>query len=552
MQQHEPSGGPAATGPTASGGPDFDDWLVDREGDLQRTAHLLTGTVFAAQDLVQNTLARLFVRWDRIRAADDLDTDALRTLVDEHRTAWRRPGRHGEPLVEVAPDRPAPGSAAYDEHRETLWNEFCALSPRQRTVIVLRLFHGLSDAEAADLMRVSVGTVTSQLGRALASLETSVDVLTRTLSEVTETTDYPFTWPSAVAARARALALARRRAMALVVAAVVVVGGSVGLVLHQDRATAPSTPEVARSLPDLPRGTAPRVPYLDGDAFVTPQGDRVIASVLRDATTATAVGDGVLVAGRTTSQRPFATIDLVSGGATHRLGCGTPTFALGRGEPAYWLSVGCRFLGPGRLVQGVTTTPTTKGVIYYPVATTSTGVVALGTVVLPQGAGSGGPVMISPDGSLRRIPHVAALVAVVAVSPSGDLAVGNTARGYGVVTRLSTGAVQWRAPGTLGHFSASGRYVVSVQSVGVQTVEGVGDIVAVRDAVTGRLVRSTVLPDLSVVGRPVWEGDDAVLVVAEDRDHRQAIVRVGVDGGVTRATPVAPAGRGTFRLAATS
>jgi RNA polymerase sigma factor (sigma-70 family) len=546
MQQHESSGDPAT-----SGGPDFDEWRVDGEAALQRTAHLLNGTVSAAQDLVQNTLARLFVRWDRIREADDLDRSALRTLVDEHRTAWRRPGRRGEPLVEVAADRPAPGSATYHEPRETLWNEVCALSPRQRTVLVLRLVHELSAAETADLMRVPVGTVTSQYDRALASLETSEDLLTQTLGEVTETTDYPFTWPSGVAARSRALARARRRVVALVAAAVVVVGGSVVLLLNHDHAPAPSTPEVARSLADLPQGKAPQMSYLDGDAFVTAQGERVTAPVLRGATTAAAVGDGVLAAGRTTSQRPFATIDLVSGGSTHRLGCGTPAFALGTGEPAYWLSDGCRFLGPGRLVQGGTTTPTTKGVIYYPVASTSTGVVALGTVVLPQGVGSGGPVVIGSDGSLRRIPHVAALVAVVAVSPSGDLAVGNTARGYGVVTRLSTGAVQWRAPGTLGHFSASGRYVVSVQSVGVQTVEGVGDVVGIWDAATGRRVTRVVLPDLTIVGGTAWEGDDAVLVVAEDRRHQQAIVRVGVDGDVTRATPVAAAGEGTFRLAAT-
>jgi RNA polymerase sigma factor (sigma-70 family) len=538
MQQHEPSG------------PDFDDWLVAGEGPLQRTAHLLTGTVFGAQDLVQNTLARLLVRWDRIRAGDDLDTHALRTMVDEHRTAWRRPGRRGGSLVEVA-DRPAPGSAAYVEHRETLWNEVCALSPRQRTVVVLRRFQELSAAGTADLMRVSVGTVTSQYDRALASLETSEELVTQTLREVTETTDYPFTWPSAVAARARALARARRRAVALLAAAVVLVGGSVVLRLNRDHAPAAATPEVARSLADLPQGKAPQVSYLDGDAFITAQGERVTAPVLRGATTATAVGDGVLAAGRTTSQRPFATIDLVSGGTTHRLGCGTPTFALGTGEPAYWLSDGCRFLGPGRLVQGATTTPTTKGVIYYPVASTSKGVVALGTVVLPQGAGSGGPVVIGPDGSLHRIPHVGALVAVVAVSPSGDLAVGNTARGYGVVTRLSTGAVQWRAPGTLGHFSASGRYVVSVLSVGVQTVEGVGDVVGIWDAATGRQVTRVVLPDITVVGGTAWEGDDAVVVVGEDRRHQQAIVRVGVAGDVTRATPVAAPGEGTFRLAAT-
>ena len=49
----------------------------------------------------------------------------------------------------------------------------------------------------------------------------------------------------------------------------------------------------------------------------------------------------------------------------------------------------------------------------------------------------------------------------------------------------------------------------------------------------------------------MWEGDGSVLVVAEDRQQEQAIVRVGLDGSITRATQVAPPGEGTFRLAAT-
>jgi hypothetical protein len=40
-------------------------------------------------------------------------------------------------------------------------------------------------------------------------------------------------------------------------------------------------------------------------------------------------------------------------------------------------------------------------------------------------------------------------------------------------------------------------------------------------------------------------------VVAEDRHHQQAIVRVGLDGTITRATPVAPERQGSYRLAST-
>ena len=347
-------------------------------------------------------------------------------------------------------------------------------------------------------------------------------LLTRTLKEVVETTDYPTTSTSTVAARSRMLAHARRRTTAIVAAAaaVVVVGGWAVVSLGHDHATSRSSTRDAHPagpLHNIPQGATPRVAFLEGDAFVTAQGERVTAPVFRTATTAAPFGDGVLVAGPTTTQRPYATISLVSGGSTRRLGCGTPTFAVGSGDPAYWLSDGCRFLGPGRLFHGTTITPTTKGVIYSPVGSTRDGVVAVGTVALPQGAGSNGPVLIGPDGSRSRIPHVAT---VAAVSPSGALVVGLDPLGKGVVAELSTGAVQWRTrAGTLGHFSASGRYVVAIQNLGVQTAPGVGDVVGIRDAATGHQVMSTVLPNLSIVGRPVWEGDSSVLVVVEDRQQ---------------------------------
>ena len=92
--------------------------------------------------------------------------------------------------------------------------------------------------------------------------------MTRTLRDVVETTDYPFTWTSTVAARSRTLAHARRRAAALVAAAVavVVVGGSALVLLDHDRTTVRSTPAVARSLLDIPQGKAPQVSFLEGDA----------------------------------------------------------------------------------------------------------------------------------------------------------------------------------------------------------------------------------------------------------------------------------------------
>jgi RNA polymerase sigma-70 factor (sigma-E family) len=156
--------------PRPTAGLDFETWLVAREPALQRTAHLLTGDVHTAQDLVQNTLAKLYLAWDRIRTSDNVDAYARRVLVNEHRSAWRRPVTRRERVTEVVPDRPTTGPEYDDGSREAVWRFVCSLPPKQRTVVVLRFYEQLTEAEIADLMGISVGTVKSQSSRALASL----------------------------------------------------------------------------------------------------------------------------------------------------------------------------------------------------------------------------------------------------------------------------------------------------------------------------------------------------------------------------------------------
>jgi RNA polymerase sigma-70 factor (sigma-E family) len=151
-------------------GPEFETWLAARESALQRTALLLTGDVHAGQDLVQTTLARLYQRWDRVRAAHNIDAYARQALVNEFRTAWRRPVRRRERIVEVVPDRAAPESPAYDGSSEAVWRFVALLPPKQRAVLVLRFYEQLTEAEIADLMGISVGTVKSQSSRAIAAL----------------------------------------------------------------------------------------------------------------------------------------------------------------------------------------------------------------------------------------------------------------------------------------------------------------------------------------------------------------------------------------------
>jgi RNA polymerase sigma-70 factor (sigma-E family) len=150
---------------------DFESWLVAREPALQRLALLLSGDEHTAQDLVQTSLAKLYLAWDRLEDRDNLDAYARRILVNEHRTAWRRPWRRREVVTDAPPDRAGP-TIEYDGGREVVWEFVASLPPRQRAVIVLRYYEQLTEAEIADVLGVSPGTVKSQASRAIAALRT--------------------------------------------------------------------------------------------------------------------------------------------------------------------------------------------------------------------------------------------------------------------------------------------------------------------------------------------------------------------------------------------
>ena len=167
---HAIAGGGSVTGQAReSARLDFESWLAAREPALQRTAHLLTGDVHTAQDLVQNTLAKLYLAWDRLSDVGNLDAYARKVLVNEHRTAWRRPVRRREQVTDQVPDRAAPVHE-YDDRHDLVWRFVTSLPPRQRAVVVLRFYEQLTEPEIADLLGISLGTVKSQSSRALASL----------------------------------------------------------------------------------------------------------------------------------------------------------------------------------------------------------------------------------------------------------------------------------------------------------------------------------------------------------------------------------------------
>ncbi len=142
----------------------FTEWAGTRQHALLRTAYLLTGDLGRAEDLVQEALVKVALRWSRL-ADGNPEAYARRIIYRDNVSAWRR--RRDVP-VEVVPDtrRETPPG----EHRLMIEAALAGLAPRQRAVLVLRYFEDLTETQTATALGISVGTVKSQASDALARL----------------------------------------------------------------------------------------------------------------------------------------------------------------------------------------------------------------------------------------------------------------------------------------------------------------------------------------------------------------------------------------------
>ncbi len=154
---------------TADKDADFSAYMSARQPALYRTAYLLVGDHAGAEDLLQNAFAKLYLSWDRIRDRGALDGYVRRIMVNEHNSLWRRAWKRREHPADTVPDTGTQDT--YDDGMGgVLWSFIQTLPPRQRSVVVLRYYEQLSEAETAAVLGISVGTVKSQTSRALAGL----------------------------------------------------------------------------------------------------------------------------------------------------------------------------------------------------------------------------------------------------------------------------------------------------------------------------------------------------------------------------------------------
>lgn len=148
----------------------FEEYVTVHGSGLVQFARLLTGDAHRAEDLVQDVLARAYVRWKRISKADVPDHYVRRMLINANNTWWRRRSSHELRVATVA-DRPVGGDlGAAAVERDVLWRLVMALPPKQRAVLVLRYYCDLDDPAIAQIVGCSAVTVRTHALRAVARL----------------------------------------------------------------------------------------------------------------------------------------------------------------------------------------------------------------------------------------------------------------------------------------------------------------------------------------------------------------------------------------------
>ena len=150
---------------------DFDQFVAAQVDDLVRTAYLIVWDEAEAEDLVQECLLKVARRWPRVRRMEQPRAYARRILVNLALDGARRRARRRSELgVEAWPSPIAVDPLPGLDTRAELLQALGELPARQRAVLVLRYFNDLTEAQVAEVLGCSPGTVKSSASRGLARL----------------------------------------------------------------------------------------------------------------------------------------------------------------------------------------------------------------------------------------------------------------------------------------------------------------------------------------------------------------------------------------------
>jgi RNA polymerase sigma-70 factor, ECF subfamily len=147
----------------------FAEFVDASSGSLVRTAYLVVGDLAGAEDLAQEALTKVAQRWPRVRRMASPYGYARRVLFNLALEARRRRARDPAPVA-VLPEVIVDDDTEQVVARDVIASAILLLPPRQRATLVLRYWEQLTEAETAEVLGCSVGTVKSQTSKAIQRL----------------------------------------------------------------------------------------------------------------------------------------------------------------------------------------------------------------------------------------------------------------------------------------------------------------------------------------------------------------------------------------------
>lgn len=154
---------------------EFSAYVGDRGPALLRMARSLANNRSDAEDLLQAALIKTFFAWDRIASPNARDGYVRRAMVNTQISEWRRQRLTVYPTEEI-PDQRVDDPTWKIDLADTVHRAISRLPDRQRAVVVLRYYEDMTEAQIADRLGVTIGTVKSTLSRAVTKLRQDADL----------------------------------------------------------------------------------------------------------------------------------------------------------------------------------------------------------------------------------------------------------------------------------------------------------------------------------------------------------------------------------------
>ena len=151
----------------------FERFVREQTPTLFRTAFLLTGNRHEAEELLQDTLARLYPKWAAVAAAEKPVAYVQRCVANRYMSVRRSPAGRAESRWELPDGWDGADLGEAVAMSRTVWQLLATLPQKQRAALVMRYFYGLPEAEVAAALSCRPASVRSLVSRGIAAMRTA-------------------------------------------------------------------------------------------------------------------------------------------------------------------------------------------------------------------------------------------------------------------------------------------------------------------------------------------------------------------------------------------